>query len=287
MTVLVVGGTGTVGSRAVLRLADRDVRVRVLSRSPERLTELPRAVEGVVGDLEVPESLFDVFRGIDRVFLVTPLSESEVVQGRNAARAAAHADVEHLVYLSVHDVETGDQIPHFRSKIEIERVLRENGVPTSLVMPNNFFQNDLWLRTAIAEQGIYPQPIGASTCLSRVDAGDIAEAAIRLLVGDREPGARIPVVGPDCLNGPEVARIWSRHLGREVTYAGDDLESWGNAMSERMPDWMIEDLKTMYAFYQQHGLSASPEDLEATREILGREPRSFAEWVRETAAGWS
>lgn len=286
MTILVIGGTGTVGSRAVMRLVDRGLAVRVLSRSPEKLTELPRGAEGVVGDLEEPESLFDVVRDVDRIFLVTPLSESEVVQGRNAARAAAHADVEHLVYLSVHDVEKGKGIPHFRSKMEIERVLRENGVPTSLVMPNNFFQNDLWLREAIVDRGVYPQPLGSSTCLNRVDAGDIAEAAVRLLTGDRDPGDRIPLVGPDCLGGPETAEIWSRHLGREVAYAGDDLDAWGEAMASMMPTWMIEDLKTMYAFYQEHGLPASPEDLEATREILGREPRSFDAWVRETAAGW-
>ncbi len=286
MKILVTGGTGTVGTRVVERLAKRGVPTRVLTRSQENLTTLPAGVEGVVGNLEDRPSLRRLFAGCDRMFLLTPLSPTEVGQGRNAAIVAAEVEMSHVVFLSVHDVEKGHHIPHFKSKLEIERVLNENGVPTTVVMPNNFFQNDLWLREAIVEHGIYPQPIGSSTCLQRIDADDIADGVARLLADEMKPGARIPLVGPDCLDGPTCASTWARHLGREVRYGGDDLEAWTAQAGHSMPEWLVEDLAVMYAFFQEHGLPASEDDLQATRQLLGREPRSFDDWVRETAAAW-
>jgi len=285
--ILVTGGTGTVGSRVVARLAQRGVPTRVLTRSDQKARDLPRGIEGVVGNMEERSPLRDLFAGCDRMFLLTPVSPTEVGQGRNAAIVAAELEMRHVVFLSVHDVEKGEHIPHFKSKLEIERVLNENGVPTTVVMPNNFFQNDLWLRDAIAGQGVYPQPLGSAHCLSRIDAGDIADAVVRLLATDQEPGRRVPLVGPDCLSGPACAAAWGRHLGRPVRYMGDDLGVWATRVGESMPEWLVKDLTTMYAFFQQNGLAASEADLRATQGVLGRAPRSFDDWVRETAADWS
>ena len=285
MRVLVTGGTGTVGSRVVERLVERGVPTRVLSRSARKLKELPAGVEGVVGDLEERSSLRELFHGCDRMFLLTALGPTEVGQGRNAAIVAAEVEMRHVVFLSVHRVEEGKHIPHFKSKLEIERVLNENGVPTTLVMPNNYFQNDLVVREAIQRHGVYPFPIG-STGIHRVDAGDVATAAVRLLSAEDSPGGRIPIVGPDRLDGPACAAIWSRVLDRDVRYGGDDLDAWKRAVAGSIPGWLVEDLAVMYGFFQEHGLVASAEDLRATRQVLGREPRSFESWARETAAAW-
>jgi uncharacterized protein YbjT (DUF2867 family) len=152
-------------------------------------------------------------------------------------------------------------------------------------MPNNFFQNDLGLRQALLEYGVYAQPLG-SLGLSRVDARDIADAIVVAAMDDGHAGQRYALVGPEVLDGPQTAAIWARVLGREVRYGGDDLEAWAAQMRAFMPAWLIEDLRIMYAFFQREGLRASAEDLARQALVLAHPPRRFEDFVRETAAAW-
>ena len=93
--------------------------------------------------------------------------------------------------------------------------------------------------------------------------------------------------GADVLTGARVAELWAEHLGRDVSYAGDDLDAWAEQAKQMMPEWMVADLKIMYAHFQKEGLVASQEDLAQQAKILGRPPRSFESYVKETAVGWS
>jgi hypothetical protein len=88
------------------------------------------------------------------------------------------------------------------------------------------------------------------------------------------------------LTGEGTAAVWARHLGRDVRYGGDDLDAWAVQARTMMPDWLVEDLKVMYAFFQERGLVASAEDLAALTALLGRPPRSFETFAAETAATW-
>ncbi|MFW6192968.1 MAG: SDR family oxidoreductase [Gemmatimonadota bacterium] len=285
MRYLVLGGTGTVGSSVVDGLLDVDGDVRIASRSEERLDDLPEGVEGVVGDMEDPNSYDRMFEGVDRLFLLNPVSMTELHQGLAALNEAGRAGVERIVYLSVQQVEKGPHIPHFASKIAVESALESFGIPYTVLRPSNFYQNDLWFREAIVEHGVYPQPLG-SIGVSQVDVRDIAHAAVRALT---EPGfqdATYALVGPDALTGEDCARIWSEALNRQVRYAGDDLEAWREQALETLPAWMVYDFELMYEMIQAEGLAASEHELEATSSILGRPPRSFESFVREVASEW-
>jgi len=243
-----------------------------------------REVEGAVGDLARPETLPAALDGVDRVFLITPLDPRETELGLAGVEAAVDAGVDRIVYLSVAMPEGSEDIPHFASKIPIEEAVRDAGVAWAVLRPNNFFENDLWLREAIVEHGVYPQPIG-SVGLNRVDVGDIAEVAVRALTGDGVDG-ELPVHGPDALTGPQVAETWSRHLATEVGYAGDDLDAWAENAGHMMPEWMVHDLRIMYAFFQEHGFRATDDELSRLRDVRGRPPRSFDDFAAETAARW-
>ena len=62
--ILVIGGTGTVGSQVLSQLGGTDMHVRALVRNPG-VARLPREVEVVRGDLTVPETLDPCLDGID------------------------------------------------------------------------------------------------------------------------------------------------------------------------------------------------------------------------------
>ena len=74
MNVLVVGGTGMVGSQTVPRLAERGVAVRCMTRSAEKSAAMPEGIQGVVGDLGAPETLPAAFEGVEAVFLIVTVA---------------------------------------------------------------------------------------------------------------------------------------------------------------------------------------------------------------------
>src|ERR1035437_3114459 len=147
--IVVIGGTGTVGSQTVQELMKRGADVRVMTRSANRIASLPPGVEGVTGSMLKPESLPEVFVGADKLFLITPLDRDETAQGIDAVDAAVSAGIQRIVYLSVHQADKALAIPHFVSKLPIEGVIRASGVEHTILRPNNFYQNDLAVLDAI------------------------------------------------------------------------------------------------------------------------------------------
>ncbi|HHM04251.1 MAG TPA: hypothetical protein ENJ19_00725, partial [Gammaproteobacteria bacterium] len=286
MTTLVVGATGLVGSAVAGRLLAMGTAVRGMTRFASKIADLPRGVEGRVGDLDKPTTLGMAFDGARALFLVTPLNQHETELGLAAVAAARAAKLEKIVYLSVPMPAGADVIPHFRSKRPVEEAIITSGIAYTILRPNNFFQNDsLWCRAAVMSFGVYPQPIG-SVGLNRVDVRDVADAAVNALSDSAFDGREYGLHGPDVLTGDGVAETFSRHLGRNISYGGDDLDAWAKQAQHMMPEWMVQDLRVMYDYFQRHGLIACEEELVRQQDILKRAPTRFDEFVTEIVALW-
>jgi uncharacterized protein YbjT (DUF2867 family) len=285
MKTLVIGGTGKVGSIVAAGLLKQGTMVRVMSHSPDKLKKLPTGVEGHRADLDDPDTLPSAFEGMDSLFLLNSVGLSETDEGLAAVSAAKDAKVRRIVYMSVAMPPGSEAIPHFRSKVPVEKAVRESGIAYTILRPNNFFQNDLWLKDAILQHNVYPQPIGAKG-LNRVDVRDIAVCAVNALLQPGHEGLTYDIHGPDTLTGEGIAGIYTKHLGQEVRYSGDDIDAWAESSKGMMPEFLIADMRIMYRFFQDNGVIASKEDLERTEKLLGKKPRAFDAFVREIALEW-
>jgi uncharacterized protein YbjT (DUF2867 family) len=65
--IVVAGGTGTLGTRLVPRLAEAGLAVRVLTRDPARAQHLGPGVDVVRGDVRDPASIGRALRGAGTV----------------------------------------------------------------------------------------------------------------------------------------------------------------------------------------------------------------------------
>jgi uncharacterized protein YbjT (DUF2867 family) len=65
-------------------------------------------------------------------------------------------------------------------------------------------------------------PVGVSP----VDARDIAEATAIALTTEGHMGKTYNLNVPDVISGPAAASIWSKALGKEIRYAGHDMDSF-------------------------------------------------------------
>ena len=286
MKILVLGGTGTVGSQVVRELLDAGADVSVLTRSEKNVEKLPRQATAEIGDLQDPTTVRRIFDGKDGVFLINAVSRTETNEGLMAINGLTAAGVKKVVYVSVVGIEDAPHLPHFGSKMPIEFALKRSGADFTILRPNNFYQNDLWFREPITAYGVYPQPLG-SAGTNRVDVGDIAKVASAALTSDAMSGESIHVAGPEALTGEGSAEIWSTALGKPVAYGGDDMDAWEEQAKAMLPDWMAYDFRLMYEYFQKEGLRASESELERLTEILGRAPRSYEDFVKETASAWT
>ncbi|MGZ5426952.1 MAG: SDR family oxidoreductase [Thermoanaerobaculia bacterium] len=284
MNVLVLGGTGTVGSQVVRELLGKGADVSVLTRDPKK--PLPPGVRAVAGDLLDPVTVRSAFAGMDGVFLLNALGTTECHEGLMAVNGARMAGVKKVVYLSVHRVDEAPHLPHFGAKLPVEAALKASGIPFTILRPNNFFQNDTWYKDAMLGYDVYPQPFG-DVGLSRVDVRDIAEAAAIALTGGAANGETVNLVGPDVLTATATAATWGGVLGRKIAYGGNDLDAWEKQSLAFLPAWMVFDFKLMYLFFQEKGLKATPADLARLTALLGHPPRRFDEFAAETARSWS
>ncbi len=285
MKTLIIGGTGMVGRMVVSGLLKQGVNVRVMSHSPDKLKKLPAGVEGYRADFDDPDTLRAAFDGVDSMFLLVPVGPNETEEGLSAVSAAKAAGVKKIVYMSVSMPKGSERIPHFRSKLPVEKAVKESKIAYTILRPNNFFQNDLWLKDAIMQYSVYPQPIGTKG-VNRVDVRDIADCAINALMKSGHEGQTYEIHGPDTLTGEGIAGIYTKHLGREVRYSGDDLDAWGEKAKKMMPEFLIADMRIMYQFFHDNGMIASKEDLEKMQKLLGHKPRTFDDFVKEITMEW-
>jgi uncharacterized protein YbjT (DUF2867 family) len=285
MKVLVIGGTGLVGSNVVNELLKRNAEVSVLTRNEEKGKQLPKGVKPVVGNLLDPNVVKSIFKDVDGVFLLNPVGNTEASEGLFAVNGARMGGVKKIVYMSVHKVEDAIHLPHFGSKLPIELAIKSSGIPYTILRPNNFFQNDYWFKDAMLQYGVYPQPIGDKG-LSRVNVIDIAEAAAITMTEKGHDGKTYNLVGPDVLNGPKTAEIWSGALGKSIAYAGNDLDAWEQQFLQYLPAEVVFDFKIMYEHFQQHGFLGTKEDIEIQSKLLGHPPRDFADFAKQTAGMW-
>jgi uncharacterized protein YbjT (DUF2867 family) len=268
--ILLIGGTGTVGSATAGALAAMGVAATVAARRPPP--------GGVALDVTRPETLAAA-AGFDAALLITPIGPDESAIGLAAVAALRAAGVGKIVYLAIMHLEAMADIPHFMAKIPVKQAVLADG--RSVVVEANFFQsNDRFLLPAILGAGVYPLPIGAVGVMS-VAPEDLGLACARALTRSDWDGQAVPLCGPDRLTGADCAANWAGLLGRPVVYPGDSVEPFlaGLAQGGPLDPWLAHDMATMMRVTQAMGNVATPAEAAASRALIGREPIRHRDWI--------
>jgi len=286
MKVLVTGATGNVGSLLVPELIQRGADVRILTRKEPNRDTVPKKVEVAVGDLLDPESVTRAMEGIDKLFLLNAVGQSELMEALIGLGIARRAGVKHVTYLSVFKADTMRDAPHMAAKLAVENSIRHSGIPFTFLRPNGYMQSEAQIiKPVIMGMGIYPMPIGDEG-LSMVDIRDIAEAAAISLTQEGHEGQTYDLVGPTVVSGPTAAALWSKLLGKPIKYAGHDMDRWEAQARGQMPSWLIFDLRAMFEGFYSEGFTATAVQIARLTKLLGRAPRSYEAFATQAASEW-
>jgi uncharacterized protein YbjT (DUF2867 family) len=221
--ILVTGGTGTLGRLVVQRLRNAGHDVRVLSRSgPEGVVgmNLRRdGVEYVSADLSTVEGVDAAVAGTEVILHLAGSSKGDEVKTQHLVDAAKHANVRHLVYISVVGA---DRVPmasavdrmmfgYFGSKAASEQIIFGSGLPWTTLRATQF--HDLTLLTArgMAKLPVVPAPSGFK--FQPIDADEVAARLVELALG--EPAGLVPEMGgPQVYEMSELVRSYLRATGK-------------------------------------------------------------------------
>ena len=285
MKILVVGGTGNVGSGVVIELLKRGAEVRALVRKPPAVGKLPAGVEATIGDLLDPVSVEKAMQGVDKLFLLNAVVTDELTQALIAYDIAKRIGLKHVTYLSVFKVDEFRDVPHFASKLAVENALREFGVPYTILRPGYYIQNDINLKGALTGAGVYPIPIGTAG-IATADIRDIAEAAAISLTEKGHEQQTYDIVGPTLISGPGNAALLSKLIGKDIKYTLHNFDQWEQGMRANMPSWSAFDLRMMFQGYFDRGFASTETEVARLTKLLGRAPRSYEDFAAETAKLW-
>ncbi|MEU9116383.1 NAD(P)H-binding protein [Streptomyces sp. NPDC048483] len=209
-TLLVTGGTGTLGRPLVDRLLGDGHDVRSLSRRPHTGQERQRLRVYAV-DLLDGTGLGEAVAGVDAIVhcATSPAGGDTEAAGRLIA-AAKEAAVPHLVYISIVGV---DRVPlrYYRTKLAVERLIEDSGLGWSVLRTTQFHHLVLELIKAGARSPVLPVPAGL-----RVQPVEVAEVAARLaeLAGGAPAGRVTDLGGPEVLEARDLVRATLEAGGR-------------------------------------------------------------------------
>jgi uncharacterized protein YbjT (DUF2867 family) len=210
--IAVVGGTGTVGARAVEKLAEAGVEVRILSRNAP--DTLPPGATHVNFDMTADDPAAHL-AGVDAlVDLANSSSRPKrlLVEGTSRLlEACATSGTGHYVGISIVGC---DQVGlgYYRAKARQEELIRTGPVPWSLLQTTQFHELIDRLMTTSARLGMLP---AGSIRLQPVASAEVGDRLCQMaLAGPRGGSERL--VGPEVSTLGELATTWKSEYGRRL-----------------------------------------------------------------------
>jgi len=190
MSLLIIGGTGTLGRQVVLQALTKGYQVRCLVRNFRKANFLKEwGVELVYGDLSRPETIPPCLKGISAIIDASTSRPNEFDSLKKVdwegklclIEAAKAANIQRFVFFSAQNVEQFDNIPLMKLKYGIETKLKQSNLPYTIFRLTGFYQG-------LIEQYAIPiledLPIwvtNENTSVSYMDTQDIAKFCLRCL----------------------------------------------------------------------------------------------------------
>lgn len=149
MSILVIGGTGTLGRQIVKRAIDEGYQVRCLVRNLRRSAFLKDwGAEIVYGDITLPETIPPLFKGIQIVIDASTLRPTDDYNaakvdwiGKKAILEAAKiANIKRFIFFSFFNSDSKPTIPLLDLKLKFIKLLNESNISCTIFQCAGFFQ---------------------------------------------------------------------------------------------------------------------------------------------------
>ncbi|MEW2359889.1 SDR family oxidoreductase [Spirillospora sp. NPDC029432] len=225
MKIVVIGGSGLIGSKVVARLGDQ---------GHEAVVAAPQTgVNTLTG-----EGLAEVLKGADVVvdvsnspsFEAAAVMEFFTTSSRNVLAAEAEAGVGHHVALSVVGTSRLPDSGYFRAKVAQEELIAASPVPYSLVHATQFFEFAGAIADSATEGGTVRVP---DALIQPIAADEVADAVTRAALGEPTRGVT-EVAGPESFTFAElIERFFEARADEREVVSDPEARYFGARLEEK------------------------------------------------------
>jgi uncharacterized protein YbjT (DUF2867 family) len=271
-TTLVIGASGTTGSRVVAQLVAAGHGVKAASR---RGTPV-RCAAPVRFDWYDPSTHAAALDGADRVYLIPPPADSDPVAVMVPfLRQARAAGVHRAVLLSSSAIPEGG--PAVGS---VHRALPDLVEQWAVLRPSWFMQNFTGQHAhalSIREHDSILTATGSGR-VGFIDAEDIAAVAFHALTDEHAPDTDLVLTGPEALSHDDIAAIMTEVTGRLVVHRSLSCEQMRDRLAAQIPEEFAAMLADM-----DRAIAEGSEDrvTDAVQRLTGRPARTFRAFLEE------
>ncbi|MXR51847.1 NAD(P)H-binding protein [Halovenus sp. WSH3] len=230
MNVVLVGGSGFIGTYLCEELLDRGHDVTVLSRSPGG--DVPAGAETAMGDVTAYDSIESAFEGQDVVYNLVALSPLFEPKGgnemhdrlhrrgtENCLRAAEEHGVERFVQLSALGADPEGPTHYIRAKGRAEGHVRDSDLDWTIFRPSVVFGDGgefLSFTRKLTPPGVAPLPGGGKTRFQPIYVEDLVDMLADSIESETHVGETYEIGGPEQLELATVARLVRAARGQSV-----------------------------------------------------------------------
>ncbi|WP_367875360.1 SDR family oxidoreductase [Luteolibacter sp. Populi] len=225
MKVVVIGGTGLIGSNVVKILGEQGHEVVVGSPSSGINTVTG---EGLAAALAGAQVVIDVANSPS--FEDKAVMEFFETSGRNLLAAEAAAGVKHHVALSVVGTERMLASGYFRGKMAQENLIKAFSIPYTIVRATQFFEfAGAMAKTATKGETVHVPP----AMMQPIAAADVSAALAKIALAEPLNGM-VEVAGPEAIRQNEFIRQYLSATGDTRTVITDPKAFYfGTALNDR------------------------------------------------------
>jgi uncharacterized protein YbjT (DUF2867 family) len=223
MKIVVIGGTGLIGSKTVTIL--RQGGHEVVAASPQS------GVNTITGD-----GLKEVMTGAQTVIDLanSPSFEDKAVleffqtSSRNVLAAEATAGVRHHIALSIVAIDRTDN-GYFRAKVAQEKLIVASGIPYTIIRATQFLE---FLR-GIADSGADGNVVRLPTCLFQPIASDDVAANVAAVAAAAPRNGIVEIAGPERAPFSQIIARYLKAVGDPRQVVSDpEARYWGGRVEE-------------------------------------------------------
>ncbi len=246
MSLLIIGGTGTLGRQIVLQALTKGYQVRCLVRNFRKANFLKEwGAELVYGDLTRPETIPPCLKGITAIIDTSTSRANELDSLKKVdwngklclIEAAKVANIQRFIFFSARDVEQFETIPLLKLKNGIEVKLKQSTIPYTIFRLTGFYQGLIEQYAIPILENLPIWVTNENTYISYMDTQDIAKFCLRSLQIPQTKNKTFSLSGSRAWLSLEIINLCEQLAGQQ-------------AKVQRIPLFFLKLISRFFGFFE-------------------------------------
>ena len=261
MSLLIIGGTGTLGRQIVLQALTKGYQVRCIVRNFRKASFLKDwGVELVYGDLSRPETIPPCLKGITAIIDASTSRANDQDSLKKIdwkgkiclIEAAKKAKIKRFIFFSAENVEQFNNIPLMKVKNGIEIKLKQSKIPYTIFRLTGFYQGLIEQYAIPILENLPIWVTNENISISYMDTQDIAKFCLRSLQISKTINQTFVLSGSQSWTSSEIINLCEQLAGQE-------------AKVQKIPLFLLKFISQFFGFFEW---SQNVSDRLAFAEIL-------------------